>query len=282
MSVLMPEPQGTQLGHATKYAETYSPELLFPISRNLGRDAIGAHDFRGVDLWRLYEFSWLTPTGLPVAAEVDVFVPATTPCIIESKSFKLYAMSFAMTPFNSIDEVRETLVRDLSKAAGGSVAVQIHLVPEWQAYVQAAPGELLEKIAPDTRVSVYEVDPTLLVAAGHTDETVTWSTNLFRSLCPVTGQPDFASVTVCMKGNLPAPAALLAYFASYRQHKGFHEQCVEQIYHDLMTRIQPDALEVRAAFTRRGGIDINPFRSSLRDAPEASATLEAFPRERRQ
>ena len=143
MSVLMPEPKGTQLGHATKYAETYAPSLLFPISRNLGRDAIGTHDFRGTDLWRLYEFTWLSHSGLPVAAEVELSVPATTPNIIESKSLKLYAMSFAMSTFSSADEVRTVLERDLSAAAGGKVSVTLNVAGAWQASVHPAPGKLL-------------------------------------------------------------------------------------------------------------------------------------------
>lgn len=282
MSVLMPEPQGTQLGHATKYAETYTPSLLFPISRNLGRDAIGAHDFRGTDLWRLYEFTWLSPSGLPVAAEVEITVPATTPNIIESKSLKLYAMSFAMTTFASPEEVEAVLERDLSAAAGGPVGVTLNVAGRWQASVHPAPGKLLEAMEPHAVCADWDVNPELLIPAHDSDETVTWSTNLFRSLCPVTGQPDFASISVTMKGALPSPASLLTYLVSYRRHKGFHEQCVEQIFHDIETRIRPDVLEVRAAFTRRGGIDINPFRSNRRDMPLSVNHLDAFPRECRQ
>lgn len=282
MSVLMPEPKGTQLGHATKYAETYAPSLLFPISRNLGRDAIGAHDFRGTDLWRLYEFTWLSPSGLPVAAEVELSVPAATPNIIESKSLKLYAMSFAMSTFSSADEVRTVLERDLSAAAGGKVGVMLNVAGEWQASVHPAPGKLLEIMVPDTPCTEWEVNPQILVPAGASSETVTWSTNLFRSLCPVTDQPDFASVSVTLKGAMPSPSALLTYLVSYRRHKGFHEQCVEQIFNDLATRIHPDVLEVRAAFTRRGGIDINPFRSSVRDTLLCRNTAKAFPRDNRQ
>ena len=254
MTIQMPEPKGTLLGHATKYAETYSPGLLQPIARSLGRDAIGAHDFRGVDVWRLYEFSWLETSGLPVAAVVELGVPASTPSIIESKSLKLYAMSFAMSVFES----------------EAVVSVRLTRVSEWDARVAPIPGELLERIAaPEAPLCVYETDPELLAPAADAEEDreVLWSTNLFRSLCPVTGQPDFASVSVRMRGRTPSPESLLAYLVSYRRHRGFHEQCVEQIFTDLSRRIAPDLLEVRACFTRRGGIDINPFRSSARDLP---------------
>lgn len=270
MTIQMPEPKGTLLGHATKYAETYSPGLLQPIARSLGRDAIGAHDFRGVDVWRLYEFSWLETSGLPVAAVVELGVPASTPSIIESKSLKLYAMSFAMSVFESEAVVAATLSRDLSAAAGGPVSVRLTRVSEWDARVAPIPGELLERIAaPEAPLCVYETDPELLAPAADAEEDreVLWSTNLFRSLCPVTGQPDFASVSVRMRGRTPSPESLLAYLVSYRRHRGFHEQCVEQIFTDLSRRISPDLLEVRACFTRRGGIDINPFRSSARDLP---------------
>ncbi|MDO5532338.1 NADPH-dependent 7-cyano-7-deazaguanine reductase [Sutterella sp.] len=284
MPVLMPEPKGTKLGHATSYADAYSPELLTPIPRSLGRDAIGDHDFTGADLWRLYEFSWLNARGLPQAAAVELTVPASTPSIIESKSLKLYAMSFAMTRFEGGDQgraaVTAALARDLSAAAGGPVTVALHPEGEWATQVSAMPGVCLEKLCPETACDTFEVAPELLEAeAQPAGEEVHYMTNLFRSLCPVTGQPDFASVSVKFRGSGPAPASLLKYLASYRCHRGFHEQCVEQIFHDLRTRFAPEFLEVQAAFTRRGGIDINPLRASL---PAAEYAAERFPRELRQ
>lgn len=273
----MPEPKGTKLGQATTYAERYAPELLQPIPRALGRDAIGDHDFQGADIWRLYEFSWLDHRGLPHAAEVELVVPASTPCIIESKSLKLYAMSFAMTKLADAAEAQAILERDLSEAAGGPVRATVNPLRSWQTRVAPMPGECLEEMRPETTVDVYEVAPELLKPeAGAPEREVFWSTNLFRSLCPVTGQPDFASVSLHLAGEAVDPASLLKYLASYRQHRGFHEQCVEQIFHDLRARFALKVLEVQAAFTRRGGIDINPFRSNVRAFP-----LES-PRELRQ
>ena len=277
LTVLMPEPKGTRLGQATTYAEHYSPDLLQPIPRALGRDAIGDHDFQGADIWRLYEFSWLDHRGLPHAAEVELAVPASTPSIIESKSLKLYAMSFAMTKLADAAEAEAILTRDLSQAAGGAVQAKVNPLRFWETRVAPMPGDNLEEMLPETKVDAYEVSPDLLQSdSGAGEREVYWSTNIFRSLCPVTGQPDFASVSVHLAGEAVDPASLLRYLASYRQHRGFHEQCVEQIFHDLWSRFDLKVLEVQAAFTRRGGIDINPFRSNVRDIPLNS------PRELRQ
>ena len=277
MAVLMPEPQGTALGLTTVYADQYDPKLLFPISRNIGRDAIGDHDVIGTDIWRMYEFSWLNANGLPQAAEVDVFVPASSPSIIESKSLKLYQGSFAQTRFaGGAEEVAAILKRDLSNAAGAPVEVAVNTLDTWTPTIDDLPGELLEEAFPDVSITDFEVNPELLEKAPAAIDTdvkgniraAVWRTNLFRSLCPVTGQPDYASVSIALTGEAVDPRSLLKYLVSYRAHRGFHEQCVEQIFHDLRSRFTFTALEVQACFTRRGGIDINPYRSMSSKMPE--------------
>ena len=272
MPVLMPEPKGTLLGRSTVYGDRYDPTLLQPIPRTLGRDAIGDHDFQGTDIWRLYEMTWLAPNGLPQTAVAELFVPASTHSIVESKSLKLYAGSFAMTMMDSIDALQETMTRDIASRIGEGVSVRLTNAADWTGDVTPLPGTCLEAL-PEAKHYVFgaaEADSSVLKGEETADPNVetTWNTRVFRSLCPVTGQPDFAAVTIRLKGIAIDPMTLLDYLVSYRRHRGFHEQCVEQIYHDLRTVFSPTGLEVYAAFTRRGGIDINPFRSSNRTMPE--------------
>ena len=277
MAVLMPEPQGTALGLTTVYADQYDPKLLFPISRNIGRDAIGDHDFIGTDIWRMYEFSWLNANGLPQAAEVDLFVPASSPSIIESKSLKLYQGSFAQTRFaGGAEQVAAILKRDLSNAAGAfsrssGLTSKSVMLTSGKASSRSSPGR--SSIVGVQVSSVLTATSTGAPAAIDTDvkgniRAAVWRTNLFRSLCPVTGQPDYASVSIALTGEAVDPRSLLKYLVSYRAHRGFHEQCVEQIFHDLRSRFTFTALEVQACFTRRGGIDINPYRSMSSKMPE--------------
>lgn len=271
MAVLMPEPKNTLLGKDTAYSDRYNPDLLQPIPRSLGRDAIGDHDFRGVDIWRLYELSWLTPEGLPQTAVGELLVPASTHSIVESKSLKLYAGSFAMTRVSGIDEVACRMTEDLSSRLGGRVEVRLYPAAQYPGAVQSLPGTSLDDLAltEGNLVQLYDVEPAFLKfdgGNGTVDET--YSTTVFRSLCPVTGQPDLASILIRYAGRAIDKAGLFKYLVSYRCHKGFHEQCVEQIFHDMRAAFAPDVLEVYACFTRRGGIDINPFRSTLRDRPE--------------
>ena len=273
MPVLMPEPQGTLLGRSTVYGDRYDPTLLQPIPRTLGRDAIGDHQFRGTDIWRLYELTWLAPNGLPQTAVTELFVPAGTHSIVESKSLKLYAGSFAMTTVDSIEALEAQMTSDIGERIGEGVRVRITPASGWAGAVTALPGILLEELpeAQSHELKAPEADPGVLceaAGAAPSEEERLYSTRVFRSLCPVTGQPDYAALTIRIRGAAPDPVALLDYLVSYRRHRGFHEQCVEQIYHDLRTVFSPALLEVYAAFTRRGGIDINPFRSSCRDMPE--------------
>lgn len=272
MSILMPEPKNTLLGKDTVYSDQYNPGLLQPISRALGRDAIGDHHFKGVDIWRLYELSWLNSQGVPQTAVAELFVPASTHSIVESKSLKLYAGSFAMTQMGSQEEVANRMSDDLSLRLGGTVKVKLFSIQNYPGQVKTMPGLSLDHLTLPAggEISTYETEPGLLEFDPHSSEIIqkTFSTTVFRSLCPVTGQPDLASVMINYKGRAISPEGLLKYLVSYRCHKGFHEQCVEQIYHDMRTVFQPELLEVYASFTRRGGIDINPFRSSVREQPD--------------
>lgn len=272
MSVLMPEPKNTLLGKDTVYSDRYNPDLLQPIPRALGRDAIGDHDFRGTDIWRLYELSWLNEQGIPQTAVGELLVPASTHSIVESKSLKLYAGSFAMTKMSGKDEVAHRMAEDLSSRLGEQVEVRLYDVTAYPGAVRAMPGINLDTLtlSEGNIVNAYETEPAYLKFDENRSETTTetFSTSVFRSLCPVTGQPDLASLLISYTGKAIDPAGLLKYLVSYRCHRGFHEQCVEQIFHDLRATFAPEMLEVYACFTRRGGIDINPFRSSMRDTPD--------------
>lgn len=271
MPVLMPEPKNTLLGKDTVYKDQYNPDLLQAIPRALGRDAIGDHDFRGVDIWRLYELSWLNPQGVPQTAIGELLVPASTHSIVESKSLKLYAGSFAMTRVSGKEEVARRMSDDLSERLGGKVTVRLYSISEYNDALRVMPGISLDtlKLSDDDPMLSYETEPSFLEFDSTTTQTIsqTFSTTVFRSLCPVTGQPDLASVMINYKGQAINREGLFKYLISYRCHKGFHEQCVEQIYHDLREAFNPELLEVYACFTRRGGIDINPFRSCVRDEP---------------
>ena len=271
MPVLMPEPKNTLLGKDTVYKDQYNPDLLQAIPRALGRDAIGDHDFRGVDIWRLYELSWVNSQGVPQTAIGELLVPACTHSIVESKSLKLYAGSFAMTRLSGKEEVARRMSDDLSERLGGKVTVRLYSISEYNDALRVMPGISLDtlKLSDDKLMLAYETEPSFLEFDSTTTQAIsqTFSTTVFRSLCPVTGQPDLASVMINYKGQAINREGLFKYLISYRCHKGFHEQCVEQIYHDLREAFNPELLEVYACFTRRGGIDINPFRSCVRDEP---------------
>lgn len=261
-------PSNTMLGKSTEYIDTYSPQLLTPIPRSLGRDVVGVHTFKGVDIWRLYEITWINANGMPVVAAGEIHVPAMSPFIVESKSLKLYIGSLTQTVINSVEEAAALIQRDVSKCVGAEVVVHIAPLSVWAHLVEKVPGLLLEEALTDLTCSTYEPDASLL-ALAEGDEVVeeTLSSNLLRSRCPVTGQPDHASLIIQYRGRKIDRRAMLAYIVSYRRHQGFHEQCAEQIFVDIMNRLAPESLSVFACFTRRGGIDISPFRSTDLQAP---------------
>ena len=251
------------LGHATTWADGYDARLLFPVDRAPLRAELGLGEplpFRGVDVWNAYELSWLDPTGKPEVAIATFDVPADSPRIVESKSVKLYLTALNLDRFASRDEVGTVIARDLAAATGAQVDV---LLTAADAFAQLPRRELggdcLDGLAPEGAANTPE--PGILRAGGErAAETV--FTRLFRSVCPVTGQPDYASVQVRYRGARIDRARLLGYLVSYRRHSGFHEHCVERIFADVWTRCRPEALAVYGRFTRRGGIDINPFRTS--------------------
>lgn len=261
------EDEALPLGKDSVYPAHYDPTLLYPISRGLGRDAIGIHaeqlPFVGWDLWRGYELSWLTPKGLPRTALLKVWVPATSPNIIESKSFKLYLNSLNNERFDSVEALQRQITHDIEGAAGASVKLEIVTPDRFDLEPVSEPGQ--DSIcldAQDIAIADYEPNATLLALAS--DEIVSESvfSRLLKSNCPVTGQPDWGSVHISYKGLAIDHASLLRYIVSFRQHQGFHEQCVEQMFRDIMSRCKPQQLSIYARYTRRGGMDINPWRAT--------------------
>lgn len=259
-------PEQSQLGKAVAYQDHYDPSLLFPIARRPARAEIAVPDplpFFGADLWNAYELSWLTPRGKPQIAVASFVVSADTPNIVESKSFKLYLGSFAQTPYDSAEAVRDAIRRDVSAACGAPVQVKLTLPHEFgQLALDELAGTPLDRLDLDT--DIYQPSPDLLFAqkdAAPVDETV--FSNLLKSNCPVTGQPDWGSVQIRYVGPPIDHAGLLRYIISYRSHTGFHEQCVERIFMDILHRCEPVKLAVYARYTRRGGLDINPFRTNF-------------------
>jgi 7-cyano-7-deazaguanine reductase len=251
------------LGRQTGNPDRYDATLLFSVSRAPQRAAlgiVGALPFAGIDVWTAYELTWLDDGGKPQVALATFEVPVDSPSIIESKSMKLYLGSFAQTPFAGMTEVAGTIERDLSQACGARVGVTLRGPASFD--VQAI-RELEGVNLDDQRVDcdVYDVDPAFLAANGAVvEETLT--SRLFRSVCPVTGQPDIASVQIAYRGPRIDREGLLRYLVSYRLHAGFHEHCIERIFVDLASRCRTERLSVLARFTRRGGLDINPFRTN--------------------
>ncbi len=267
----MTTPEQSQLGKTTAYADQYDPGLLFPIARAPARAQIGivqALPFFGADLWTAYELSWLNPRGKPQVAIAQITVPCETPNLIESKSLKLYLNSFNGTRFASSDEVRERLRTDLAACAwtgssqSGSVGVRLIGPDEFAAQpIRELDGLLLDRM--DLECTHYHPAPELLHAA-HDEAPVSEMlvSHLLKSNCPVTGQPDWGSVQIRYSGAPIAQAGLLQYIVSFRNHDGFHEQCVERMFIDIWQRCRPIELAVYARYTRRGGLDINPLRTS--------------------
>lgn len=263
MGSLRDELSAAPLGHATSYPDTYDATLLFRVPRAPQRQEIGiegALPFTGSDRWTAFELTWLDERGKPEVAIVSFDVPATSAAIVESKSVKLYLGSFAQTPFVNADAVTATIARDLSAAVDAPVPVtQIAPAAFAQVRIAELEGESLDSLA--VTIDRYEVDPSVLAASGPlTEETL--RSDLFRSLCPVTGQPDFASMAIAYRGPRIDRAGLLRYLVSFRHHAGFHEHCAERIFVDVMAACRCEALSVHARFTRRGGVDINPFRTN--------------------
>ena len=267
-------PTDIPLGREVAYPSHYDASLLFPIARTHGRDEIGidarALPFIGHDRWNAYELSWLDARGKPVTAVATITVPATSPMLIESKSLKLYLNSLNAARFKTADAVRDTMIVDLSQAAGAAVTVAFGL-PPFDAIDSS--GMLIDTL--DLDIDDYgppNADHLALVGDVVVEETL--RSELLKSNCPVTGQPDWASVQIAYRGPQIDRAGLLRYLVSFRDHAEFHEQCVERIFVDVMARCRPQTLSVEARYTRRGGLDINPWRATPGASPPAAARDE--------
>lgn len=268
--------EGLLLGKHTPVVEVYSPELLYPIPRSIARNTLGltaSIPFYGVDLWHAYEMSWLDGNGKPVVRVGRFTVPASSPNIVESKSFKLYLNSLNNTRFATDADARQCIERDIGKAAGAAVFLKLFEIDDL-----SLAGRPLKGISLDA----HDIPPTppkpdikmLKIRPGIKIEEQVYS-HLLRSLCPVTGQPDWATLWIHYEGDALDHQSLLAYIVSYREHQEYHEQCVERMFLDISTRCNPQFLHIQAFYTRRGGLDINPFRSS-------SGETKALPRLNRQ
>jgi len=259
----------TPLGKATAYLSEYDPSLLCPFPRQLKRDELGLGaklPFTGVDIWNAYELSWLTPSGKPVVAMAEFRFPCESPNLIESKSFKLYLNSFNQTRIASPEALTATLAADLSQASGGAVNVFLTPLDDPAArHIGCLPGVCIDNL--DLSDVTYALDPQLLANATDKKKIVAEElhSHLLKSNCLVTRQPDWGSVLIRYHGPKIDRAALLRYLISFRQHNEFHEQCVERIFTDLSRFCSPERLTVYARYTRRGGLDINPFRSNFEE-----------------
>jgi 7-cyano-7-deazaguanine reductase len=258
----------TELGRQTTYSDHYDPSLLCPISRKSARgtaDSVDATSFRGADLWTAYEISWLNPDGLPQVAIGEFVFPCTSEFIIESKSFKLYLNSYAQTQFRSAERVQESMHRDLSAVAGIQVDVILYQISEYNAFkaISEPQGVLIDHHP--VSIDCYQPNSGLLQADSSVIVEETLYSHLLKSNCPVTNQPDWASVYISYKGPKIDCQSLLKYIVSFRQHQDFHEQCIEKIFSDILACCGAQQLTVYARYLRRGGLDINPFRSTCHD-----------------
>ncbi len=255
------------LGQATVYPERYDPSLLFAIARATGRDTLGTsasiYISAGIDVWHVFELSWLNNTGKPVVAIGRLTVPAHSPHLIESKSLKLYFNSLNFATFEDEHSVRVLVIKDLSKVAGAQVQFELLHVDDLVTHLPQ--GDCIDHLEMTSKAVPLEPHP-ILLSLDSTSPTVIVEealySNLLRSNCPVTGQPDWGTVFIRYQGAKFCHRSLLTYLISYRTHNGFHEQCVEQIFNDIWLNLKPKALAVHAQYTRRGGLDINPCRSS--------------------
>jgi 7-cyano-7-deazaguanine reductase len=260
--------QKNPLGQATAYPDQYSPDLLYAIARIDARSALGLKGdlpFHGVDIWNAWELTWLDDKGLPQAATAEIVIAADSINIIESKSLKLYLGSFAMSRYESHRDVAAVLTRDLTACSGADVYVAIYppTSPD-SAAVSRLPGQCLDNLA--VSCDSYEVSSSLLHADASSLVAEDLNSDLLRSLCPVTGQPDIASVLISYRGPQIDHESLLRYIVSFRQHQDFHEACIERMFMDIRERCGAEQLTVYARYQRRGGIDINPFRSNFEAA----------------
>ena len=259
------------LGRHTPVVEVYSPELLYPIPRGEARNTLGISGrrkasvpFYGSDVWNAYEMSWLDATGKPVSRVGRFTIPATSPNLVESKSFKLYLNSLNNSKFHSEQDAKSCMVADVGAIAGEEVSLELFCPDD-----SVLSGHVLEGVCLDggaITAPAEEPEPAMIqLTAGDVKEEKLYS-HLLRSLCPVTGQPDWGTVWIHYRGEAIDHNSLLSYIIAYRQHQEFHEQCVERMFCDIQSRCNAEFFHIQAFYTRRGGLDISPFRSSEVDA----------------
>lgn len=261
------------LGKASSYIQSYTPSLLCSLPRSDGRATLeienNALPFEGMDIWTAYELSWLDLQGKPVVACGMFYFPCQSPGMIESKSFKLYLNSFNQTRFSSFQDVKKTLVLDLSFAVQDSVEVDLYPAKSFAKKFPLTddfPGICIDDLS--VIIDQYRVNPELLLCddpSQNLQETL--HSHLLKTNCPVTGQPDWASIYIHYHGPRITPESLLKYLCSYRQETDFHEQCIERIFRDLLKHCHCEKLTIEARYVRRGGLDINPFRTNCGEKP---------------
>ena len=261
-----------KLGQKTEYASQYDRTLLQPVPRALNRDGLGITQNQpftiGADIWTAYEISWLNEKGLPQVAIADVYLDYQSQNLIESKSFKLYLNSFNQSKFADFNAVQQTMQRDLSECAQGDVTVRLNPVAVYDSQkIDHLQGDCIDQ--QDIEITSYEFNADWLKDCV-SDEIIEEKlvSHLLKSNCLITNQPDWGTLHIHYVGKKIDHEKLLRYVVSFRQHNEFHEQCVERIFCDLMHYAKPEKLTVYARYTRRGGLDINPFRSNFENLPE--------------
>lgn len=263
-------PEKSELGKKSEYDPIYNPNKLFEIPRKAKRDEINidsstALPFFGFDYWNHYEVSWLNSKGKPVVAMAKIIYPCSSPNIIESKSMKLYFNSFNNTRFDSVNAIQSIIKADLEKKVESTVNVTIIPVKDFkeEKIHRGFKGKCIDEL--DIECAVYTVEPSFLKINENQVEDETLYSDLLKSNCLVTHQPDWGSVQITYSGNKINEEGLLQYLVSFRNHNEFHEQCIERIFMDIMQKCNPKKLTVSGRYTRRGGLDINPIRSTEQD-----------------
>jgi len=251
------------LGRHTPVVDRYTPGLLYPIPRATGRSSIACEaglPFSGVDLWHAYEISWLDSLGKPQVRVARLTIPASSPNLVESKSLKLYLNSLNNARFADDQEVTSTIIKDVARTVGCDVQLELLAVDDHALSGVELAGQCVDFLETDAPAGEPCASMLELRPGDPVQEQL--HSHLLRSLCPVTGQPDWASVWIHYEGSALDHRSLLRYIIAYRQHQEFHEQCVERMFCDIQQRIDPRFLHIQAFYTRRGGLDINPFRST--------------------
>lgn len=260
------------LGENTHYPKTYNPDILYPISRNVGRDEIKhitgfCQSYQGVDIWQAFEISWLNPKGISQVAILKLFIPADSPNIVESKSLKLYFNSLNFTVFEDKQQLIDTIIQDISFCVKKDIKIYLGDLSDesFNTYLLEQKNCIDDALDfyQDNILLTHDIDSSFLQNFNHKNHQQTYQfySNLLRSNCPVTNQPDWGSVFFEITTSYQLDfAKILQYILSFRQHNGFHEQCVERMFADFMVHLNPSKLKIWANYTRRGGIDINPIR----------------------